>query len=159
MTNYRFVSSLSCETIAEIVSKQKTSWFSGGYVSGKAYGRDIEIRSNPGFQNSWNPIFYGSMGETPEGTVITGCFRPHPSVKIFMLLFRGLLAFSFVIALLYQIFLSTYIKEMLVCLGGIGFTFAVEKLGEHLGNADKPTVLRFIEKELCAKQHEASLSP
>jgi hypothetical protein len=151
---YNYITNLTYKEIGEALSKQNTSNFIGGWIHGRIKGREIQISCMTTYRNSWTPIFYGTLEDSPDGRMITGSFRTHPFVDFFMIAFRGFLGFAFVIALstlFVQPSDEREIMPIIVMLGMLLFSFGLEKFGKFLGKMEIPTILKFIEKELQGK--------
>jgi len=150
---YCFLSHLSGEKITDIISKQKTRWLSDG-INGKSYGNQLELYYHNGsYRNSWNPIFYGTLSENQDGTIIAGSFKTPLYAEIFIWIWRAM-TILFTIFMLIIFFISS--KNMSILLASIVpismflFSFLLVRIGENMGQENISNVLQFIENGLNA---------
>ena len=85
---HRFFTNLSCEAVADIIARQKTSYFRNG-ICGSVNNKQIEIYHSSTFKSMSNPTFYGAISEQLEGTMISGSFQPDGFGKIVTKIARG----------------------------------------------------------------------
>jgi len=118
-----------------------------------SFGNEIEIGHMSFIRNPWSPIFYGTVVEYTDGTLITGHFKSRSSVKVFMLIWRIFALFMgalLLIGILLNDFDIMSLVLLIVPALMFGFPFAFEKFGVSIGNNDREEVLQFIQKKLFA---------
>jgi hypothetical protein len=113
----------------------------------------LEIRTPWWFQNSFNPVFVGRFRASDRGAILTGRFRLHLLVIVFLLVF-----FGFSIYELIQTFLEPEHKEGYIAgwrsmrlnwsLEILGFGVLVLLLGWLVGYPNRQTVLHVIKQSI-----------
>ena len=150
-TEYRFSTSLSYEAIADIILKKKVPFWGIG-ICGKSLGKQIEISYISYIsvmKNPVNPVFYGTVSNNSDGTVISGCFQVPKFSK-------GFLGINFVLMILGLIPCYIFSQSagmlfmVLPLLIMIGSAFCVKRMCRLQGEEAKIRIVRFIEKELFA---------
>jgi len=150
-SQYKFSTDLSYDAIADIISKKKATRFFGGGIYGKLHDDRIEINyaSQP---NSKKISFIGKIFETSTNTMITGDFKSFIQsseifsvMKVFGVIFIILIFYSRpdIIALIISLhFLLIFFLAIII----------LERVLTSATEGDKAEILKFIEKELRAKQ-------
>jgi hypothetical protein len=147
---YCFFSSLPIEEVRNIISES----INVGLIYGNVKDKKIILYSTAkdGTRNSWLPIFFGSLSENPNGTLIEGCFDIAKTTKVIMAYFR-----AFAILILFLILLALFFEEqknILLALpfliSMIIFSLVLEKLAKAKVEKCKPVTIEFIENKLSA---------
>ena len=150
---YRFISSLQRDMVANLVSIQYSTWREGG-LQGEAYGENdnlIKLYYRPEMRNHFVPVFYGEISEHGNGTLITGNFQTHKAVKGFLWFMRAMLIIFTLLTIFFTEGDSPVILLYISLLAMFLFTFLLEVIGKFFdGGMSKKAVIDFIEKELNA---------
>ena len=146
-----YLSRLQSDVLLDIVKRQKPGFLSAG-IFGKTRDNRITVYYRPEYRNSWNHIFYGEIFEHPNGTIITGHFRPSTGVKIFLWLWRSFVSILAIIILLAFFFSSESVSifATLIPILMLLFSFLLEHIGTTLGKKSEANVIKFFEVELLA---------
>ena len=149
---YHFLTSLSCEEIAGIVSRKKAFFNWDDEVSGKSYGNQIEIR----FDGKWTgtSFFNGTTSKHLDRTKITGSFHTPTSIGCLLLFFRmGCILFLLIsvpnviaseISII-EIFFFMFIPLMMFL-----SSFVIKKIIMLGHEKNKLKIISFIEENLHA---------
>lgn len=115
-------------------------------------------------RNSFAPFFYGFLEALPNDTRIHGRFRTHPSSRIFMAIWFGLLGFitlrltSYLFSAEHQLMQPLYVlfgAPLLMALFGIGLV----RLCWWFAEGQRQSMQNFIQNNLLAKPQNQSGKP
>ena len=156
-----FITDLSCDAVLEIILRKHSG------IVGKIKERQIEIHCvSKNCVNSWDPIFYGTLYEYENRTVVSGEFHINPHIKAGVLF--GRMFSVMLIAFIFIGFIAGNSYNGSIGITGVllfssvflllfWFSFLVEKIGRSLGEETKKEIIRFIEKELLANPYLPNL--
>jgi len=150
--SYCFETILSCEEIIEIVSNQKITIFSHGGIVGKVYGYKFKLFYMSFYRNSLAPVFYGSITNGLDKTMIMGTFKIAPTIKIFLRIWRVFLILIFIVIMLNAIVTNdtSGLSFLILILFMLGCSVAIENIGIAVGKKNMDKILSFIENSLLA---------
>lgn len=120
---------------------------------GRIDGREIVLRKRRAYGNSFAPFFYGSVVAHPRGSILTGTFQMHPSVRIILAIWFSMAAY---IALSETFFSTRYADTHITfwnTFGPFGFLAAGGGLvwfGKLLSRNEEPFIRAFLGR--CARE-------
>ena len=122
-------------------------------VLGRIRGMSFRLQKRRYYRNSFAPFFYGQFASADGGTIITGEFKMHPFVRVFMAFWFSFLAVFVLAALLLpsrgQPEAAGGRAFMLLVAGVLAaFGVGLTKFGQWLGYGEQQAITAFLKKTL-----------
>lgn len=126
-------------------------------INAKVYGDRFQLyHTNQYLRNSFQRIFYGSVEQRGEKTILKGRFRVHPFVTCFMLLWFGLIGLFTVLLLLAAC--ADLVRgeaenclSLLVIFGLCMMGIALVWIGRRMSKSKEKIMIGFLKETLNAR--------
>ena len=139
-----------------------TMFLPAGKIIGKFDEDTFRLRQKKSYNNSFAPFFFGKLSRTNSGTEISGEFRMHPLVRVFMTFWLGMVVLIggiMVVVSLGQIVTGRVPAQqrgspwmgVLIPMIMLVFGTGMLKVGAWLGKRDEAAMTRFLEETFAAK--------
>jgi len=122
-------------------------------ILGRIREASFRLQKRRYYRNSFAPFFYGQFAPADSGTLITGEFRMHPFVRVFMAFWFSFLAVFVITALVLPSRgqqESAGGRAFILLIAGAFAVFGVGlmKFGQWLGNSKQNAIAAFLKKTL-----------